>query len=220
MTVHVGSTFSLQRLHKRWSFPLIKSAGNCGFCHICERNRYWKTSLFVQWKCLQITKVTLLFFKLWTCYIIFINLFQFIYKKFLFTTIILSSFLLLSKSISEWVKDIYQNLFISKFPVKLNTANSSAILPRNSLKNWTIAGTIFISTAFSRKKSLVKNCEYLWYKSIWKITWRRMFKSILKKISLGCFIQQLYSIVFQIFFNRQIYFNPAVVFLGLRGVSL
>ena len=142
MTVHVGSTFSLQRLHKRWSFPLIKSAGNCGFCHICERNRYWRTSLFVQWKCLQITKVTLLFFKLWTCYIFFINLFQFIYKKFLFTTVILSSFLLLSESISEWVKDSYQNLFISKFPVGLNIANGSTVSLCNSLKNWTIAGTI------------------------------------------------------------------------------
>ena len=113
MTVHVGSTFNLQRLHKRWSFPLTKSAGNCGFCHICERNRYWKTSFFVQWKCLQITKVTLLLFKLWTCYIVFINLFQFIYKKFLFTTVILSSFLLLSESISEWVKDI--KTFIKTF---------------------------------------------------------------------------------------------------------
>ena len=46
-------------LHKKWSFPsrispvnVIKSAANCGFCHIYWRNPYWKTSFFV-WCSLQ-----------------------------------------------------------------------------------------------------------------------------------------------------------------------
>ena len=41
--------------HKKWSFPsrissvnLTKSTVNCWFCHICWRNPYWRTSIFVQ----------------------------------------------------------------------------------------------------------------------------------------------------------------------------
>ena len=46
----------LWALHKWWSFPLriflvnvTKSAANCGFGHMHQRNPYWKTSFFVQW---------------------------------------------------------------------------------------------------------------------------------------------------------------------------
>ena len=51
-------------------------------------------------------------------------------------------FLLLSESISEWAKDSYQNLFISKFPVKLNTTKGSTVSLDNRPKYWTTAGTI------------------------------------------------------------------------------
>ena len=46
-------------LHKKWSFPLRISSVKVtsfvvswGFGHISWRNPLWKTSLFVQWKCL------------------------------------------------------------------------------------------------------------------------------------------------------------------------
>ena len=47
--------FNYITLHKKWSFPLrifsvneTKSAGICGFGHVCLRNPSWKTSFFVQ----------------------------------------------------------------------------------------------------------------------------------------------------------------------------